>query len=107
MLVTSKNGIYIRLPDERWMHITEEHAELAGLRNEILSVIEAPDAIYEGTNGECIAMKKWQNSKYLVVVYREIPGKRDGFVITAFHTKRPQSVTKRKQLWPPKAKSDR
>ena len=26
----SINGITIRLPDERWIHITEEHSEMAG-----------------------------------------------------------------------------
>ena len=27
-IVTSKNGVPIRLTDERWAHITEEHCEL-------------------------------------------------------------------------------
>ena len=26
----SVNGVMIRLPAERWVHITEEHAEMAG-----------------------------------------------------------------------------
>ena len=25
----SKNGVPIRLPEERWFHITEEHSEMA------------------------------------------------------------------------------
>jgi uncharacterized protein YuzE len=29
--VLSKNGIQIRLTDERWAHIVEEHCELAGM----------------------------------------------------------------------------
>ena len=33
--VSSKNGVAIRLTDERWAHITEEHCELAGLRSEL------------------------------------------------------------------------
>ncbi|MHC1610492.1 MAG: hypothetical protein ACXQTW_02655 [Candidatus Methanospirareceae archaeon] len=28
--LTSKNGVPIRLTDERWLHITEEHSEMAG-----------------------------------------------------------------------------
>jgi len=28
----SKHGIPIRLTDERWSHITEEHSELTGMR---------------------------------------------------------------------------
>ena len=34
-VVLSKNGVPIRLPDERWTHITEEHEELAGLQQEV------------------------------------------------------------------------
>ena len=35
-IVISKNSIPIRLTDERWAHITEEHCDLAGLRLEVL-----------------------------------------------------------------------
>ena len=37
--ILSKNGVPIRLTDERWTHITEEHCELAGLRLEVLETI--------------------------------------------------------------------
>lgn len=37
--VISKNGIVIRLTDERWAHITEEHCELAGLRSDVLDTV--------------------------------------------------------------------
>lgn len=37
--VVSKNGLPIRLTDERWTHITEEHCELAGLRSEVLETV--------------------------------------------------------------------
>jgi hypothetical protein len=47
-VVTSKHGVPIRLPDERWAHVTEEHAELAGLRLEVLETIAEPDAIFAG-----------------------------------------------------------
>jgi hypothetical protein len=42
---TSKNGLPIRLTDERWSHITEEHAELAGFRYEVLDAIANPERI--------------------------------------------------------------
>ena len=29
-IVHSKNGVPIRLTEERWLHITEEHSEMAG-----------------------------------------------------------------------------
>jgi hypothetical protein len=35
----------IRLTDERWAHITEEHSELAGMRYEILEVVSQPEGI--------------------------------------------------------------
>jgi hypothetical protein len=37
--------------------------------------------------------------KYLVVVYREV-SKTDGFVITAFLTKRKRQFERRHRLWP-------
>ncbi len=35
-VVISKNRVPIRLTDERWVHITEEHSEMAGYYFEIL-----------------------------------------------------------------------
>jgi hypothetical protein len=32
----SKNGVAIRLTDERWAHISEEHSEISQLQTEIL-----------------------------------------------------------------------
>ena len=37
-------------------------------------------------------------SKWLVVVYRESGD--DGFIITAFMTRRAQTLSRRQQLWP-------
>lgn len=45
----SRNGIPIRLSDERWIHLTEGHSEMAGYYSEVLEVVEDPDAIYEGS----------------------------------------------------------
>jgi len=47
-IVISPNNIPVRLNDERWAHITEEHCELAGLREEVLETINTPDKIYAG-----------------------------------------------------------
>jgi len=54
-VVRSKNGFPIRLTEERWFHITEEHSEMAGYYFEVLETVEEPEAIYEGKAGECIA----------------------------------------------------
>ena len=47
----SRNGIPIRLPDERWIHLTEGHSEMAGYYSDVLETMEDPDAIYEGISG--------------------------------------------------------
>lgn len=46
-VVKSQNGVPIRLTEERWIHITEEHSEMAGYYFEVLETVEAPVAIYE------------------------------------------------------------
>jgi hypothetical protein len=47
-VVKSINKIPIRLTDERWAHITEEHCELAGLREDVLETVANPLRIIEG-----------------------------------------------------------
>jgi hypothetical protein len=97
-VVKSKSGLRIRLTDERWSHITEEHCELAGLRLEVLDTITNPARILMGGGGELIAVRELETGKFLVVVYRE--QQRDGFIITAFLTRRVGSLSRRKQIWP-------
>lgn len=41
----SKNGIQIRLEEERWFHIVENHDYMSGLSNEVLGAIENPETI--------------------------------------------------------------
>ena len=96
--VKSRNGVPIRLTDERWAHIAEEHGELAGLRSEVLETVESATRILAGGTGELLAVREWQPGKWMAVVYRETGY--DGFVITAFLTSRKRSLEKRKQLWP-------
>lgn len=97
-VVVSKHGVPIRLTDERWSHIIEEHCELAGLRLEVLETVAFPSRILEGGEGERLAVREIEPGKALVVVCRELQG--DGFVITAFVTRRVQSLERRNQLWP-------
>ena len=97
--VRSINGVTIRLPAERWVHITEEHAELAGYYYDVLETIQRPLAVFEGNSGEHLAASEIDPGKYLIVVYREI-SKEDGFVITAFMTKRWRQIERRKKIWP-------
>jgi len=94
----SKNGIPIRLTAERWAHITEEHTELAGLRLEVLEAITNPERILLGKAGELLAVQELLPGKFLLAVYRE-QGE-DGFVITAFLTRKVRALEKRRQVWP-------
>ncbi|MCD6334778.1 MAG: hypothetical protein J7M27_05535 [Candidatus Latescibacteria bacterium] len=98
-VVTSKNDVPIRLPEERWFHITEEHSEMAGYYFEVLETLEEPEAIYEGNAGERLAVREVENGKYMLVIYREV-SEEDGFVITAFLTRRKRQLERRRTLWP-------
>ncbi|OEU55380.1 MAG: hypothetical protein BA871_10515 [Desulfuromonadales bacterium C00003096] len=95
--VLSQNKIPIRLTDERWAHITEEHCEIAGMRLEVLETIENPSRILAGGEEELLAVQEIEKSKFLVVVYRELTN--DGFIITVFLTRRIKSLNRRKQIW--------
>jgi len=48
--------------------------------------------------GELLAARELEAGKLIVVVYRE--GRTDGFIITAFLTRRLASLNRKKQLWP-------
>lgn len=96
--IKSKNDIPIRLTEERWFHITEEHSEMAGYYFEVLETVEEPEAIYEGKMRELLAVREVENGKNIVVVYREL-SKEDGFVITAFLTKRKKQFERRRKIW--------
>lgn len=95
--VFSKNNILIRFTNERWIHIIIGHPELIGYHDEVLKTIEDPEAIYAGKTGEYIAIKHIKNEKYIIVIYKKLNN--DGFVITAFITKRIKKFKKRRMIW--------
>jgi hypothetical protein len=47
-IVKSKNGVPIRLTEERWLHIIENHDDLAGYYDDILNCVEEPDLYNKG-----------------------------------------------------------
>jgi len=94
----TKNDVLIRLTEERWFHITEEHSEMAGYYFEVLETVEEPEVIFEGKTGECIAVKEIEKGKYIMVIYREL-NKEDGFVITAFITRQRKQLERRRKIW--------
>ena len=91
----SKNGVPIRLTEERWFHIVENHDDMAGYYDTVLDAVEDPDLILPGYRGVLIAVKELARRRYLAVVYREL-SKNDGFVITAYITSK---VRKRPVTW--------
>lgn len=93
----SKNGVPIRLSDERWTHIVEHHDDVAGYRDDVLETLEDPDAVARGKFGELLATKAI-GATTLVVVYRELT-RADGFVITAFFTTQPERIRRRGIVW--------
>ncbi|MBI5399785.1 hypothetical protein HZB07_04140 [Candidatus Saganbacteria bacterium] len=95
----SVNGIAIRLPQERWVHVVENHCELAGNFYDVLEAVTSPDIVLEGTNDkELLAVKKREGKKYLVVIYKEL-GAKDGFVITAFISSKINKLLRRQIIW--------
>ena len=97
-----RNGVPIRLSSERWQHIIEEHAELTGLREQVLQAITEAERVFSGAGGELLAMHLMEPGKAIVAVYRDIDSN-DGFIITAFVTRRLESFERREQVWPPPA----
>lgn len=98
MITTSKNGISIRLPEERWAHIVEEHPEMEALRAAVLETIGEPQRVLQGSKGELMAVREIEKDKCVVAVYREMG--EDGFIITAFLTRRMRWLERRQQIWP-------
>lgn len=93
----SKNGIRIRLTEERWKHIVLMHPNLADKQSQVLATIKNPDTILRGKGGELLAVSKTSKSHYLVVVYKE--EKPDGFIITAFEITDTTWLFKKELIW--------
>ncbi len=65
-----------------------------------LETIEKPFAIFEGNAGELLAAREIEPGKYIIVAYREVSSE-DGFIITAFLTRRWNQIERRKKIWQP------
>lgn len=91
----SVNGVPIRLQEERWRdHITFRHPELKDSLESVLETIGKPGLIQQGDVGTLLAIRQFHD-KYLVVIYKEV-NRVDGFVLTAYFTKR---LRRRLVLW--------
>ena len=98
-VATSKHGVPIRLPDERWSHIEHEHDDLVGLKDDVLRTVGEPGQILAGSQGELLAVRQIRQNKWLVAVYKELSAS-DGFVITAYLTSRVEKLERRTVIWP-------
>ena len=91
----SLNTVSIRLTEERWFHIVENHDDLAGYYDDVLSVVETPELILPRHKGTLIAVRNYGNDRYLAVIYRELSVD-DGFIITAYFTSK---IDRKKAIW--------
>ena len=91
----SLEGVPIRLTAERWLHIVENHDEVAGYYDEVLDVVAGPDMILPGYGGSLVAVRGLGARRFLCVVYRQI-SRQDGFVITAYFS---HKIERKKAIW--------
>ncbi|MEW6614040.1 MAG: hypothetical protein AB1401_00995 [Thermodesulfobacteriota bacterium] len=85
-IALSINNVPIRLTDERWKHIVENHDDIAGYYDTVLRAVEEADYIIKGYGGAFIALQEIDKMKFLAVVYKEFIN--DGFIITAYFTRK-------------------
>jgi len=91
------NSIPIRLTEERWFHIVENHNDLAGYYEDILAAVESPDMVVQGYGKAMIALSRRNKEPCLAVVCKELSTS-DGFIITAYFTSRAK-IEKEAVIW--------
>ena len=91
----SVDGVPIRLTEERWFHIVENHDEVAGYYDEVLDTVANPEVVMPGYGGSFVAIRNYGRRRYLCVIYRQISST-DGFIITAYFSRR---IDRRKAIW--------
>jgi len=95
----SVNSIPIRLTDERWTHIVENHDDMAGYYFDVLETVSNPTWVLAGDEDELWAVKHISKRKAFIVIYKELKEHHDGFVITAFLTTKIQKILRRRMIW--------
>ena len=71
-VVHSVNGVPIRMTDERWKHIMENHNDLAGHYENVLETVENPDLVLPGYGGTLIALRGLLRAHPSLQSYRPI-----------------------------------
>lgn len=97
----SRNGVPIRITDERWTHVVEAHDYMAGNLDMVVETVEDPDYIVAGRTGEFIALRHYETTslseKHVIAVYREFADR--GFLITAFMTSHLDTILRKGIVW--------
>jgi hypothetical protein len=81
--VYSINDVPIRLTDERWEYITDNHPDMSGYYDDVLATVETPEYILRGHGGALAAVVTFGRLGFLHVYYRELK-REDGFIINAY-----------------------
>jgi hypothetical protein len=91
----SVDGVPIRLTAERWFHIVENHDEVAGYYDDVLTTVADPEVVVSGYGGSLIAVRSYGSRRFLCVVYRQL-SRTDGFIITAYFIRK---LDRKKAVW--------
>lgn len=98
--VTSKNGVKIRLTEERWNHTILAHQEINPKEfKKFIKVISNPEFILKGSKGELLAIKKMPRKKLWIVVPYKETSRLDGFMLTAYFTSDLTWLFKKEIIW--------
>ena len=74
--------------------------DLAGYYYDVLEAVSNPTWVLSGDeDDELWAVKLISKRKAFLVIYRESKEDNDGFIITAFLTKRWKQLERRKKIW--------
>lgn len=96
----SKNGVTIRLTDERWDHILLAHQEIGPNEfNRFMKVISVPEFILKGSKGELLAVQKVPRKKLWTVVPYKEETRQDGFVLTCYFSSDLTWLFKKEIIW--------
>ena len=93
--VISIDGVPIRLTEERWFHIVENHDDMAGHYDAVLETVADHNLVLPGYRCSLIAVRNYARQRYLFAIYRRVRSD-DGFVITAYFSCK---VNRKKAIW--------
>ncbi len=94
----SVNNVPIDIPRDRWELITQCHPEVGGYTFELQETVENPDAVFETSQGDKIAVREISKGLHLAVIYRENEDGR-GIMVTSYITQNTTQFDEYKLAW--------